>query len=117
MVQRSRCNKGKKLMSRPPTPQEIRDTNPNMTMQCDSCYLVMHANADFGTFENALTINMSGGYQEYVDTAFINAKEVEFNLCHKCAHKLMKSFFGDWAVSGWHPRTKDKYCDGWRITE
>ena len=104
-------------MSRQPTQAEIKETNPNMTLTCDSCYLVMNANADYGTFENALTINMSGGYGEYVDSAFLKEKEVEFCLCHECAHKLMKSFFGDWDLSRWHPRTKDKYCDGWRITE
>jgi len=105
------------MMSRQPTPAEIRETNPNMTLTCDSCYLVINANADYGTFENTLTINMSGGYGEYVDSAFLKEKEVEFYLCHKCAHKLMKSFFGDWDLSGWHPRTKDKYCDGWKIRE
>ena len=83
-------------MSRPPTPAEIRLTNPNMTMQCSKCYLVMNANADYGTFENMLTINMYGGYGEYVDSAFLKDEELEFYLCHKCAHKLMKTFFGDW---------------------
>ena len=102
-------------MSRPPTPAEIRLTNPNMTMQCSKCYLVMNANADYGTFENMLTINMCGGYGEYVDSAFLKDEELEFYLCHKCAHELMKTFFGDWGTSRWHPRTDDKYCDGWKI--
>jgi hypothetical protein len=102
-------------MSRPPTPDEIRATNPNMTMTCDKCYLVMNANADFGTFENMLTMTMSGGYNEYVDNVNIPTNEVEFRLCHKCAHELMKTFFGDWVTSGWHPRTDDEYCDGWKI--
>lgn len=102
-------------MSRPPTPDEIRATNPNMTMECDKCRIVMNANADFGTFDNMLTMTMSGGYGEYVDTVFIPTKEIEFRLCHKCAHELMRTYFGEWETSGWHPRTEDKYCDGYRI--
>jgi len=104
-------------VSRPPTPAEIRETNPNMTLECSKCYLVVNANADYGTFENMLTINMYGGYGEYVDSAFLKDEELEFYLCHKCAHQLMKTFFGDWDTSRWHPRTKDKYCDGWRISD
>jgi hypothetical protein len=74
----------------------------------------MNASEHFGTFENSLTIKMSGGYNEYVDSFALKEKELEFTLCHKCAHKLMKSFFGNWDFSHWHPRTEDKYCDGWR---
>jgi hypothetical protein len=29
----------------------------------------------------------------------------------------MKTFFGDWDLSRWHPRTKDKYCDGWSVDD
>lgn len=104
-------------MSRPPTPAEIMATNPNMTLQCSKCYLVQNANSAYGTFENMLTINMSGGYGEYVDSAFLRDEELEFYLCHECAHLLMKTFFGDWNLSGWHPRTEDKYCDGWEISD
>ena len=101
-------------MARNPTPAEIRETNPNMTKRCDSCHIVMYANADFGTFENALTLNMSGGYGEYVDSAIAKPSELEFTLCHKCGHKLMAKFFSSWDFGNWHSRTSDKYCDGWK---
>ena len=100
-------------MSRPPTQAEMRETNPNMKQRCGKCDLVMTANADFGTFEDMLTLTMSGGYGEYVDSAFVKDEELEFTLCHECAHKLMAEFFGQWQFTGWHPRTEDKYCDGW----
>ena len=103
-------------MSRKPTRAEIIETNPNMTMHCDKCELVMNADKNYGTFENALTLNVSGGYGEYVDTLDPNSPEFEFTLCHKCAHKLMK-FFSHWDLSSWHPKTKDKYCDGWKFDE
>lgn len=102
-------------MSRPPTSQEIRETNPNMTKQCDKCDLVITANADFGTYENMLWITMSGGYGEYVDAVGAKEDELEFALCHKCAHELMAQFFGQWVTSNWHPRTEDSYCDGWTM--
>lgn len=101
-------------MSRKPTPAEVRETNRNLTKSCDKCFIEMTANEHFGTFENSLTLTMSGGYNEYVDSVVVKEKELEFTLCHKCAHKLMKTFFGSWEYSHWHPRTKDKYCDGWR---
>jgi hypothetical protein len=100
-------------MSRKPTAEEIRETNPNITKKCDRCNITMNANKDYATFENSLTLSMTGGYGEFVDSAFINPKELEFMLCHKCGHKLMKEFFSQWVFSNWHPRTKDKYCDGW----
>ena len=100
-------------MSRQPTRAEIIETNANMTKTCDKCSLVMSADKYYGTFPNALTINMSGGYGEFVDTIHPSSKEFEFTLCHKCAHKLMKTFFSQWEFSSWHPRTEDKYCDGW----
>lgn len=104
------------MTPRNPTPEEIRETNPNMTQTCDKCSLVMYANEHFATFDNSLTITMSGGYGEYVDSIVLKEKECEFTLCHKCAHKLMK-FFGQWDFSHWHPRTVDKYCDGWRYQD
>lgn len=100
-------------MSRQPTPAEIRETNPNMHKRCDKCSEVLYANADYGTFDNALTLTASGGYGEYVDSAFLKPEELEFMLCHKCAHKLMKTFFGNYDFFRWHPKTKDKFCDGW----
>ncbi len=102
-------------MTRPPTPEEIRATNPNMTQRCDKCDLVMNADANFGTFENMLTLSLSGGYMEYVDSVAIPDEELEFHLCHKCAHKLMAQFFSQWDLTSWHPRTEDKYCDGWTM--
>ena len=104
------------MAPRNPTPAEIRETNPNMTKTCDKCSLVMNASEHFGTFENSLTVTMSGGYDEFVDSFALDAKGLEFTLCHKCAHKLMK-FFSHWDFSHWHPRTADKYCDGWRMQD
>lgn len=104
-------------MSRPPTPKEIRDTNPNMTQRCDKCDLVQQASEHFGTFDNMLTLTASGGYGEYVDNYGISEGAREFHLCHKCAHKLMKQFFSQWDLSGWHSGTKDKYCDGWTMQD
>lgn len=100
-------------MSRQPTRAEIIETNANLTKTCDKCSLVMNADKYYGTFPNALTINMSGGYGEYVDAVALKPAELEFTLCHKCAHKLMKTFFSQWEFFHWHPQTKDKYCDGW----
>jgi len=102
-------------MSRPPTQAEIRATNPNMIQRCDKCHLVVHADKNYGTFENMLTMEMSGGYAEYVDSIALNTEQLTFHLCHECAHELMRTFFGDWELRGWHPRTEDKYCDGWKI--
>lgn len=102
-------------MARKPTRAEIIETNPNMTKTCDSCSAVAHANKDYGTFENWLTLTASGGYGEFVDTIHPNSKEYEFNLCHKCAHKLMKKFFSQWSFNHWHPRTDEKFCDGWTL--
>jgi hypothetical protein len=102
-------------MSRTPTPQEIMDTNPNMTKQCDKCDLIVRADANYGTFQNMLTLTMSGGYGEYVDSYALKPEELEFYLCHKCAHKLMAQFFSQWEFMRWHPRTKDRYCDGWTM--
>lgn len=102
-------------MGRAPTPAEIRETNPNVTLECSKCETVMRLDANYGTFKNSLTLTMSGGYDEYVDSAVIKNEELEFNLCHKCAHELMAQFFPDWSFSHWHPLTKDKYCDGWSI--
>ena len=102
-------------MSRQPTPQEIKQTNSNLTKQCDRCDLLVRADANYGTFENMLTLTMSGGYNEYVDVIDPSSPEFEFTLCHKCAHKLMAQFFSQWATQGWHPRTTDKYCDGWTM--
>ena len=102
-------------MSRPPTQAEMRETNPNMKQTCDKCHLVVYGDKNYGTFENMLTISLSGGYAEYVDSVVLTEDELEFHLCHKCAHQLMKTFFGNWELSGWHERTKDKYCDGWKI--
>ena len=103
-------------MSRKPTRAEIMETNPNMTQRCDKCALVVQANEFFGTFDNMLTLSMSGGYSEYVDSYALSEAALEFHLCHKCAHKLMTQFFSQWDLSGWHPRTKDKYCDGWTMS-
>ena len=100
-------------MSRPPTPEEIRATNPNMTRMCDKCDLVMYGDANFGTFEHMLTLSLSGGYMEYVDSVVVPEQELDFHLCHECGHKLMIEFFGQWDYTRWHFRTKDKYCDGW----
>lgn len=100
-------------MSRQPTPAEIRETNRNVTKKCDSCSVVMVADEFFGTFDNSLTFQINGGYSEYVDSGFIGHEELEFVLCHKCAHKMMSKFFPQWSFSHWHPKTEDKYCDGW----
>jgi hypothetical protein len=100
-------------MTRKPTQAEIILTNENLTQTCDKCSKVMQADGNYGTFPNALTLNVSGGYGEFVDTIYPDSKEFEFNLCHKCAHKLMKSFFPQWSFSHWHPRTEEKFCDGW----
>ena len=102
------------MSPRKPTPEEIRMTNPNVTKNCDSCNTLQRASETFGTFENALFFKVEGGYEEYVDTVFGSKGEYDFFLCHKCAHKLMKQFFPHWDFSHWHPRTTDKYCDGWR---
>lgn len=101
-------------MPRKPTPAEIIETNPNMTQKCDSCFLVMNADKYYGTFENMLTFKVLGGYNEYVDTIEPDRKEFEFHLCHKCAHKMMGKLFPHYDLSKWHPRTDDKFCDGWR---
>jgi len=103
------------MSPRKPTPAEIRETNPNVTRNCDSCNTLQRANEHFGTFENSLTFNVSGGYNEYVDTIYPSDKEFEFFLCHKCAHKLMSKFFPHWSFNHWHPKTDDKFCDGWTI--
>ena len=112
----SPTTKGQNMKTgREPTPQEVKETNPRMTRACDKCGLVVRANAHFGTFENMLSITMSGGYGEYVDSVGVrNPEDLEFALCHKCAHNLMNRFFGKWVTPNWHPRTKDRYCDGWR---
>lgn len=99
-------------MARKPTRAEIIETNTNMTVRCDKCDVVMHANKHFGTFENMLTLRVEGGYMEYVDTIDPSSKEYEFHLCHKCAHKLMR-FFKHWDFQNWHPWTNEKFCDGW----
>ena len=101
-------------MSRPPTPEEIRATNPNMLQRCDKCDLAQHASEHFGTFDNMLTLTASGGY---VDNYGISEGAREFHLCHRCAHKLMAQFFSQWDLSGWHSRTQNKYCDGWTIQD
>ena len=101
-------------MARKPTRLEIIETNPNVTKNCDSCDKLMRADKYYGTFENSLTINVSGGYNEFVDTLDPSKKEYEFILCHKCAHKLMSKFFSHWSFSNWHPKTDDKFCDGWQ---
>jgi hypothetical protein len=100
-------------MPRQPTQAEIWATNANLTTRCDKCTLEMNADRNYGTFPNALTLKMSGGYGEFVDTINPDSKEFEFTLCHKCAHKLMKTFFSQWEFSHWHPRTAEKFCDGW----
>jgi hypothetical protein len=46
-----------------------------------------------------------------------NSKEFEFHLCHKCAHKLMDKFFKHYDLSNWHPRTAEKFCNGWTPTD
>lgn len=102
-------------MARKPTQAEILATNGNLSKRCDKCSVQMWADKNYGTFPNALTLTMSGGYGEFVDAVALNPAELEFNLCHKCAHKLMKTFFSQWDFSNWHPRTEDKYCDGWTI--
>ncbi len=104
-------------MARKPTRAEIIATNENMSQKCDSCFLVMYANKYYGTFDNMLTFKVSGGYGEYVDTIYPDSKEFEFNLCHKCAHKMMSKFFPHYDLSGWHPRTDDKFCNGWRLQD
>jgi len=100
-------------MSRKPTRAEIIATNANMTKKCDSCFLVMNANKYFGTFENMLTFHVSGGYNEFVDTVFPEDDKYKFNLCHKCAHKMMAKFFPHFDVGNWHSKTNDKFCNGW----
>lgn len=104
-------------MSRPPTQAEMRETNPNMKQTCDKCHLVVYGDKNYGTFENMLTMQLSGGYAEYVDSMVFSDEEMTFHLCHKCAHELMRTFFGDWDLAGWHPRTKDDYCDGWKLQD
>ena len=112
----TRYRNGVKRMSpRKPTPAEIRETNPNVTKNCDSCEKSMSLDENYGTFENSLTINMSGGYGEYVDTIDPTNQEFEFFLCHKCAHTMMAKFFPHWSFRHWHPKTDDKFCDGWTI--
>ena len=81
-------------------------------MICDKCGLVTLVDQNFNTFDNMLTLTASGGYGEYVDSAFIKPENLEFNLCHKCAHRFMKRFLHV-NTTRWHPRTKDRYCDGW----
>lgn len=103
-------------MPRNPTRAEIIETNSNMTQKCDKCFVVMYADKYYGTFENMLTFKVEGGYGEYVDTIDPNSKEFVFNLCHKCGHKLM-AFFPEYDLSNWHPRTADKFCNGWSISE
>ena len=100
-------------MPRQPTQAEIRATNGNLTTRCDKCTLEMWSDENYGTFPNALTLTMSGGYGEFVDTINPDSKEFEFTLCHKFAHKLMKTFFSKWEFSHWHPLTEEKFCDGW----
>jgi len=100
-------------MSRQPTRAEIVATNANMTKKCDSCSLVISADKYYGTFENMLTFQVSGGYNEYVDTMFPEDDKYKFSLCHKCAHSMMAKFFPHYDLSNWHPRTNDKFCDGW----
>ena len=100
-------------MSRQPTRAEIIETNANMTKKCDSCFLEMNADKYYGTFENMLTFQVSGGYNEYVDTVIVGSKEHEFSLCHKCAHSMMAKFFPHYDLSNWHPKTSDKFCNGW----
>jgi len=104
-------------MSRQPTRAEIIATNANMTKKCDSCSFVMNADKYYGTFENMLTFKVSGGYNEYVDTLDPNSKEFEFSICHKCAHGMMAKFFPHDDMSGWHPKTSDKFCDGWSMSD
>lgn len=104
-------------MARKPTRAEIIETNANLTQKCDSCFIVVNADKYYGTFPNMLTFRVEGGYGEYVDTLDPNSKEFEFHLCHKCAHKMMNKFFSQWDLSGWHPRTKDKYCNGWSMRQ
>ena len=100
-------------MARKPTPAEIRETNPNVTKSCDSCQKVMTADEFYGTFENMLTFKVLGGYMEYVDTVDPDRSEYEFNLCHKCGHKLMDKFFPHYDLSHWHEKTAEKFCKGW----
>lgn len=101
-------------MPRKPTRLEIIETNASVYQQCDSCHIKVYMDKYYGTFENMLTLRAEGGYNEYVDTINPNSKEFEFHLCHKCAHKLMNRFFKEWDFSGWHPKTDDKFCDGWQ---
>jgi hypothetical protein len=104
-------------MPRKPTRAEIIETNAYLTQRCDSCELVVYADKYYGTFENMLTFKVEGGYGEYVDTIHPNSKEFEFHLCHKCAHKLMDKFFKHYDLSNWHPRTAEKFCNGWTPTD
>ena len=99
-------------MSRQPTPQEIAETNQNITRQCDSCHTTLVRNPDFRTFDNALTLTITGGYGEFIDT--LNMGE-EFFICHQCGHELMANMFSTFDITGWHPKTEDPFCDGWTI--
>lgn len=100
-------------MTRQPTRAEIIETNANVYQQCDSCHIKVYMDKYYGTFPNMLTLRAEGGYGEYVDTIDPNSPEFEFHLCHKCGHKLMNKFFKQWDFSKWHPKTDDKFCDGW----
>lgn len=103
-------------MSRQPTEEEIKETNPNMTKTCDKCFLVVNADRNFGTFENMLTLNLSGGYCEFVDSIAVkNPEELEFALCHKCAHAFFSKFLNIHTPRGYHPKTSDKFCEGWTL--
>jgi hypothetical protein len=71
-------------------------------------------NKDYRTFENCLTLTLTGGYGEFIDT-WANEGE-ELFLCHECGHLLM-DVFKNLNIKGWHPKTDDPYCNGWTIED
>jgi hypothetical protein len=85
------------------------------TRRCDSCLYEAERNHDYGTFENCLTLTLTGGYGEFVDT-WQDAGE-ELFLCHMCSHELMSMMFSRLDIKNWHPKTEDKYCNGWTMED
>lgn len=90
-------------------------------INCSKCKVKL-VRTGFGGYENSLTVDLHGGYVEFVDTiVFSNEQMTNYplshRLCHQCAHSLL-----NWLevpmknIEGWHPRSEgDDFCEGYQF--